>query len=129
MTDYWKTVTNRWQDSVNLLLGVWLFLSPWALQFTANASAFWNALVLGVVIGAAALAALIQFREWEEWAGIAFGAWLVISPWALGFGTLQRGDVPDAFVATWNFVVVGLLTVGLAAWSLMAKRQHGTRAV
>jgi len=25
---------NRWQDWVNLLLGAWLFISPWALGFS-----------------------------------------------------------------------------------------------
>ena len=131
MTDFWKTLTTRWQDSLNVLLGVWLILSPWALQFTGSQTAFWNAIVVGVIIAAAAFAALVEFHEWEEWADIAFGAWLVVSPWVLGFGAVpatEEGTVATNFVpATWNFVAVGGLTLLLAAWSLRDERHRVSR--
>jgi SPW repeat len=111
MSDFRKNVTESWQDSVNVVLGVWLILSPWILGFAASQAAMWNAVVVGVVIAAAALGALFSFQKWEEWADMAFGVWLVISPWVLGFAATLA-------TATWNFVVVGLLTVALAAWSL-----------
>lgn len=125
MEGFWKTVTTRWQDSINFLLGLWLILSPWALGYTATQAAFWNAIVLGLVIGAIAIAALVEFREWEEWLDMALGAWLVISPWLLGFGTTVTGLEGGVFAATWNFVVVGVLTIALAAWSLAERRQEG----
>ncbi|MFQ5774833.1 MAG: SPW repeat protein [Kiloniellaceae bacterium] len=128
MASFWKTVANRWQDSTNLVLGVWLFVSPWVLQFIANERAMWNAFVLGVIIAVAAIAALVAFHEWEEWADMAFGVWLIISPWVLGFGTTMVGAEAGAFAATWNFVVVGVLTIALAAWSLRGGRQREARA-
>lgn len=123
MTGFWKTVGNRWQDSANLVLGVWLFLSPWILGFTGTGVAMWNAYVLGVIIAVAAIAALVAFHEWEEWADMAFGAWLIVSPWLLGFGTTTAGAEGGAFAATWNFVVVGALTIALAAWALRDQRR------
>lgn len=137
MADFWKTAVSRWQDSANLVLGVWLVSSPWALQFTANERALWNAYVLGVIIAVAAIAALVKFQEWEEWADMVFGVWLIVSPWVLGFGTTMAGTEAGApvagteagaFAATWNFVVVGVLTIGLAAWSIWDQRQHESRA-
>ena len=127
MESFWKTVTTRWQDSLNFLLGLWLILSPWALGYTASGAAFWNAIVLGLVLGALAVAALVEFREWEEWIGMALGAWLAISPWVLGFGTTVTGLTGGAFAATWNFVVVGVLSIALAAWSLAGRRQEERR--
>ena len=113
MSNFWKTVTERWQDSVNVVLGVWLILSPWILQIAGNSTALWNALLIGVVIAAAALGALVSYHKWEEWADMAFGLWLVVSPWILGFAATLAA-------ATWNFVLVGVLTIALAAWSLRA---------
>ena len=128
MENVWKTVTTRWQDSANLVLGVWLILSPWLLQFAANAGALWNAVVVGVIIAVLALAALIEFREWEEWAGMVLGVWLVVSPWVLGFAATGAVVETGAVAATWNFIVVGLLTIALAAWSLWAERHRGPPA-
>jgi len=41
----------RWQDWANLVLGVWLILSPWLLGFSGIPSAMWNAVIVGVVVG------------------------------------------------------------------------------
>jgi hypothetical protein len=49
----------EWEEWVNLVVGVWLIVSPWVLQFTAVASAMWTAIIIGVIV--AALAA------WEIW--------------------------------------------------------------
>lgn len=54
-------------DLVNLLLGVGLFVSPWAFGFTNLNAASWNAWLSGALIAALAAAALWLFAEWEEW--------------------------------------------------------------
>lgn len=126
MTDFWKTVTTRWQDSLNVVFGLWLILSPWALQYATIEGAFWNAIIVGMIVAAAALAALVDFHEWEEWAGMAFGLWLVASPWVLGFAGAEAVAVGSG-VATWNFVVIGVLTLAFAAWSLRDMRYRGSR--
>ena len=114
MTDFWKKATDNWQDSVTLILGLWLIVSPWVLGFAGLEAATWNAVVFGLVIAAMALAALTTFRDWEEWIDMAIGAWLAISPWILGFATSAEGST-----LTGNFVVAGLLVLALSAWSLV----------
>lgn len=106
-------VTRFWQDSINLLLGLWLIISPWIAGFATSQVALWNAVILGVVIAAMSLAALTRFRDWEEWADMLVGAWLIASPWVLGFATMT--------IATYNVVLVGIATLVLAGWSL---REH-----
>ncbi|AEB12136.1 SPW repeat protein [Marinithermus hydrothermalis] len=44
-----------WEEWTDLVLAVWLILSPWILNFTANTAAFWNAVIVGVLIGVLAL--------------------------------------------------------------------------
>ena len=39
----------RWQDWLNLLIGIWLFISPWVIGFAGTRhAASWNAWILGV---------------------------------------------------------------------------------
>lgn len=40
--------TKRWQDWLNLALGIWLFFSPWMLGFSFDESALWNTLIVGI---------------------------------------------------------------------------------
>ena len=125
MTNFWKKVTDNWQDLFSLVLGVWLLLSPWRLQFTAIDGALWTAVLFGILIAVMAVMALVDFHEWEEWADMAIGLWLIASPWVLGFATMVTGAEGGAYAATLNVVVVGALTFGMAAWSL---RDHRHRA-
>jgi hypothetical protein len=45
--------SNQWQDWLNLLLAVWLFVSPWVLGFTTadggTSVAAWNTCVVAIV--------------------------------------------------------------------------------
>lgn len=106
-------VTTFWRDAINLVLGIWLIVSPLALAYTAQAAPAWNAYVVGVVIAVLSAAALWQFQKWEEWLSAVFGAWLVISPWVLGFSASQ--------VRTWNQIVVGIIVGAVAFWSGIAE--------
>lgn len=104
----------HWQDVGNLVAGVWMIVSPWVLAYQAQPRPMWNAVVLGVVIAAVALSALWQAFAWQEWANLVLGAWLVVSPWTLGFSALQA--------ATVNAVIVGLIVAALAIWVLATDR-------
>ena len=84
--------------------------------------ATWNALIIGALIVAFAIAELMRFREWEEWFGMVFGLWLIVSPWVLGFA--QMSGSGTAYTATWNMVIVGVLTAGFSAWSLYDHRDQ-----
>jgi len=105
-------LTARWKDAANGVLGLWLAASPWILSYAAEAVPAWNAHVVGVIIAIAAIAALIAFQKWEEWVNTALAAWLVVSPFLLGFNNLTS--------ATANQIVVAVLVGGLALASLSA---------
>ncbi|SRR5581483_2445648 len=72
-------------DIANVVLGVCLALAPWALNFTADATAAWNAWITGTAITLVALGALVAFTQWEEWINLALGVWAVIAPWVAAF--------------------------------------------
>lgn len=112
-----RPLGNRRQDWVNLVLAVWLFISPWVLQFghgvrvaTAAASgpigavhrAGWNAWVLGVIVGLLAFSALSRVELWQEWLCVLLGAWIFAAPWALGFNGVLGA-------ASWDHWIVGAL--------------------
>jgi hypothetical protein len=46
--------------------------------------------------------------SWNHWAVIAIGAWLIISPWILGFSVLN--------LAAWNSVLAGGLLIVMMVW-------------
>jgi hypothetical protein len=109
----------HWQDWINVLLGAWLFFSPWLLGYFNTYNAAWNAYVLGIAIFVFAVWALYAPQAWEEWTLLILGIWLVISPWVLGF----YGDGS----ATWNMVIVGILTIIFASFTFPFWTQRGTR--
>jgi SPW repeat len=109
MMDIRKTLAAQWKDAVNLVLGLWLIVSPWVLHFATDRAPLWNASAVGLIIAVAALAALISFHRWEEWIEAALGLWLIVSPYLLSFTTQMN--------ATVNHVIVGLIVAALAVWA------------
>jgi hypothetical protein len=118
MMDIRKRLAHRWKDAVNLVLGLWLIVSPWALSFAADRRPMWNASAIGLIIAIAALAALISFHKWEEWIEAALGLWLIVSPYILSFTSQMH--------ATVNQVVIGIIVAALAVWaSAGSETAHG----
>jgi hypothetical protein len=103
----------QWKDWSSWILGIWLVLSPWALHFNLETRALENALVVGALILLAEVVELSVFRDWEEWINVVAGAWLAVSPWALGIVSAT---------ARWNFVIVGVVVVALALYELREMR-------
>jgi len=71
-------------DIYNLALGSFLFLTPWLFSYV-RASARADDWISSILIVAAAAAAVLAFAEWEEWATLVLGLWVLASPWLLGF--------------------------------------------
>jgi hypothetical protein len=120
-----RTETYKWQDAVNLILAIWLFISPWVLGFypggmIASGAAAWNAWIFGIVIGVFAVAALIKARPWEEWITLLSGAWVFISPFVLAF---YAGNIP----AMWNSLIVGAVVFILSIWDLNTQPATASR--
>jgi len=110
------TRLKHWQDAVNVVLGAWLVLSPWAMGYAGEAAAMANAIVIGVALIAAALGAIFVPRAWEEWTEGVLGLWLIVSPWVLGF-TAMNG-------ARLTAVVTGIAIAALALWTLFSDKDY-----
>lgn len=108
---------DHWQDWVNVFVGLWVFGSPWLLEHTmitevpgGGLRGMWNLWIVGLLVAIIAYIAIYAFNAWEEWVNIALGAWLLVSPWILGFSA--------SAVLMWNAVVFGALVVAFAVWAL-----------
>ena len=103
----------RTASGINVLLGIWLILSPWVYGYAtgASAAATWNSVVLGVlvIICAANRWGAPRSSPGFSWANVVFGIWAIISPWVYGLS----GDL----AAMWNSVIAGILIALLAIWS------------
>jgi hypothetical protein len=103
---------NRWQDSLNALLGLWMFLSPWFLGFSTGmgvaARAAW---ILGSAVILVAAIAIYIPKVWEEGLYTILGLCLVVSPWMLSYA--------DRIRPTGNAVIVGLLVIIFAVWPML----------
>jgi hypothetical protein len=120
METSWRGGTRNIADWINLLCAVVLFFSPWLFGFVNDDTAARTAWVSAIVIAALAIAALVQFAEWEEWVEMFLGLWLIVAPWVVGFAGIT------AAVAT--FVVLGVI-VALASISELWQVYHPTATV
>lgn len=71
-------------DLYNLVIAAVLFASPWLFGLT-NGTAKLDFWISSAAILAISLAAVFAYANWEEWANLLFGLWLISSPWVLGF--------------------------------------------
>jgi hypothetical protein len=109
----------RWQDWANLILGIWLFISPWILGLISPRSGsvgdFWW---VGAFIFLLALWSLgMRGPVVAEWLIVLLAIWLFISPWVLGFSHVPR--------AAWNAWIFGVIAffLALSALSLIRPRR------
>ena len=106
-------MTVKWRresvlDIYKLLLALVLFTAPWFLSLTKTTTEmdFW---ISSAAIGLISVGALAAFTQWEEWANLLLGAWLIVSPWLLGF----------AHSSAMHFsIAVGVVVAFLAALEL-----------
>lgn len=114
----------HWQDGVSLLAGIWLFFSPYALHYNdLGGIAAWNAIVVGLGVVMASAATLANPYIVPDSAKLVIAAWLVLSPWMLGYSFDTHAS------AIWNQVTTGIV-IGLdSGWVFIAKRRqpvHGS---
>ena len=120
---------NYWQDWANAIVAVWLFISPWILNFGAGntattggggaaQTAAWNAWVLSVIVFLVAISAISRMDFWQEYANVVLSIWIFIAPWVLGFAMLSS--------AAWDHWVVGVLIFLFSISVLSRARQART---
>jgi hypothetical protein len=109
------SVPKEWQDWLNLVLGIWICVSPWALNFTDNAAAARTAIAIGFLIIVCEVFTFWALRLVEEWTNVLLGGWLVISAWLLDVG---------ASIAKVDFIASGIAVVLLAMYEIWDARRQ-----
>ena len=56
-----------WEEWANVVLGVWLVISPWVLGFSGLGAAMWNAVIVGIVVAVLALWTLGTDKDIGGW--------------------------------------------------------------
>jgi hypothetical protein len=112
-----ENLPSQWQDSVNLILGIWLAVSPWILPYAGLQGPAWNARITGLAIAVAAAAALMAYEVWKEWVNVLLAAWLIVSPWVFGYS--------EAGAPFYNQFIVGLAVGVLALWLVATTPDRG----
>lgn len=98
-------------NRINLIAGIWLIISPFALAYVNVLPAVWNNLVVGILlilITAYALFTRAQL-EWIGWTMLALGVWEIIAPFVLDFAGISA--------ALWNNIILGVIIGVVGAWS------------
>lgn len=103
----------RWQDWLNLLLGLWLFVAPFVGVGAMTGAAAWDGYIFGALIVLLSGAALRQPQAWEEWTNLVIGLWVIAAPFVLGF-TAEAA-------ATWNHIIVGVVVGADALWAALTR--------
>lgn len=99
----------RWQDWANVVLGLWLCISPVLLGHTLDRAATGNAYSLGAAV---IVFNLISVRriidQGQEIVNLLFGAWMMFAPYTLNFSADQA--------ATGNAVCSGIAIALMGLW-------------
>jgi SPW repeat len=112
----------RTASGVNILLGIWLIVSPWMVHYSAmGLPAKLNGVIVGAVIAALAVIRLGSWRETARlsWVNLVLALWSIASPWVYGYSANVD--------AVWSNVIVGVLIAALAilsAGATIAEQKH-----
>jgi hypothetical protein len=116
-----------WIEVFRAIIILWILVSPWVLMHVSvhpvlplqiTGVALLNFFAVGVALIIISVAPSEIPTAWRGRAGAAVGAWLIVSPFVLGF---------EDSVLIWNAVIPGIIVVLMSAWS-REDRQHGTGA-
>jgi hypothetical protein len=94
-------------DVINLILAIWLFLSPWIVGFAGVMPVAWTAWLSAIAIGIISIVALSAFAEWEEWINLLLGLWVLISPWVVRVS----GDHTPTMVLFFTGLAVAIISI------------------
>jgi ABC-type enterobactin transport system permease subunit len=102
--------TRRWQDQVILLLGIWLFVSPFAFGYPVGSPPALNAFIAGAIMAILAAFDLYKTYVWAVIVNMVVGLWAAVSPWLVG--------VMHDRAMTASLFIVGIATIVLGMWEL-----------
>lgn len=97
----------RGLSSINFLIGVWMIISPYILNYTSGAAKT-NQVIFGIIVLIlSAIRFLAPRAAWSSFLNGLVGLWLIIAPFILSY---------NRTVAYWNEIVFGVL-IALIAFS------------
>jgi len=100
---------SRTATIINILLGIWVLISPWVLAFSFPAQ-LWNDVAVGgliIILSGIQLAAPWR-NQGIAWINFLLGLWLIISGFVLG--------PPAQPTYFWNQVIVGIVVAIVSIW-------------
>ena len=59
----------RWQDWIIMIIGIWVFVTPWILGFS-NMNFAWDPFFTGALLVIFSIWELSNKRIWEEWSNL-----------------------------------------------------------
>lgn len=86
--------------AVNILLGVWLLVSPAVLGYEGIAAK--NSQIVGPLAASFAIIAIWEATRQLRYMNVLLGIWLLLAPWALRF---------ESRLALWNSLIAGVLMI------------------
>lgn len=77
------------ENLLNMILGFWIVVLPILIGYGFNANTVnfvsWNFTLTGISIIILSFLSLRFLKPWCLWLTLAAGAWLMLSPWLLGY--------------------------------------------
>jgi hypothetical protein len=116
---------SRWQDWANVIVGVWIFASPWIMRTASIADVARNSWILGAIVVVVALRALSQPNTIvPDRINALAGLWLIVSPWILrSYGFVNGGLLHGAALNAW---VSGFIVFVLSMWATAKPQETDT---
>lgn len=109
--------------AVEVLVGMWLAISPWVVGSGGSSVLHWNDVAVGAVLAVLALTRLIR-PSLPRTPSVSFGlgAWTIVAAFVLSFQNGSTGTAP-----LWNAIVCGAALTAAAAWSTTETEQAALR--
>jgi len=109
-------VTVPWSLLISAFIGFWLMAAPPALDATGTAAN--SDFLLGPLVAVTAVIAMAEVARPLRFVNVAFGLWLIVSPWLLGGAT--TGSTVNDIVAGVALIILslprGAVREGYGAW-------------
>ncbi len=105
---------------MNISLALWQVFSPFILGYASSPLALWDGLIVGLVILVLAWYRMLRPTSSviPSWVNLVLGAWLAVSPFILGFTSVN--------MALWNDITIGIAVVWFTAVGLLNRFNPGS---
>ncbi len=116
--------SKKFIDWVNVLLGIWLMISPWLLGTTGNITATVILLVMGVAVFSFSIWAVLHVEDRNaEWWNFFLGVLLFVLPWIFRYQSTYS-DAWNSWIVGFVVAVLSLITVSILNMMHRGEREH-----